>query len=289
MDLDTVADELYGAPLEEFTSTRNERAKHVRAAGDRQLAEQIVALRKPTQSAWLANQLVRSHPDEIELLLGLGRELRDVMADVSGDELRQLTKQRYQLVSALVSQTRSLGHALGRRVTDEVAQAVRTTLEATLSDELCADLLAAGRLTEPLEVSSAFGVPSSQSSRPRKLSERHSTTDTGTVSDLDEQRRRRARQRAEERVEAAEAAAEQAESAVETAAEELQSAHQHTTEAAQYVDRLRDQLEHAVEVVSQREQEAKAAQEAHEMAQRHVREADEELADAQAALEDLQI
>ena len=65
MDLDSVADELYGLPLDEFTTTRNEHAKQARDAGDRELADQIRAMSKPTQAAWLVNQLVRRHAEEV--------------------------------------------------------------------------------------------------------------------------------------------------------------------------------------------------------------------------------
>lgn len=289
MDLDIVAAELYGVPLEEFTDIRNKRVKQARAAHARELADQIGSLRKPTQAAWLVNQLVRSHPDEIELLLELGRELRDVLADVSGDELRALTKQRYQLVSALVTQTRSLAQARGRRMSDDVGQAVRTTLEATLSDESCADALAAGRLTETLEVSSGFSVGSGDGGIRRKSPQlqQQSTTEPGTVTDLDAQRQRRARQRAKERVETAEASAERSRSAAEAASEQLQSAQQRMEGASAYVARLRQQLEEAVATLNQRGQEEQASREASEEAQRHEREADAELADARASLDDL--
>nr|MBA2444472.1 hypothetical protein [Nocardioidaceae bacterium] len=134
MDLDAEADELYGLPLEEFTSARNERVKRARADGDREVATELQGLRKPSVAAWLTNQLVRAHRDEIDALLELGGELREVMADLSGDELRELTKQRRQLVYALVQQARSLGSARGQRVTEDVAAFVKETLEATLSD-----------------------------------------------------------------------------------------------------------------------------------------------------------
>ncbi len=285
MDLDSVADELYGRSLEEFTVTRNERAKQARAAGDRQLADQIRSLSKPTQAAWLLNQLVRRHADEVELLLELGRELRDVLADVEGDELRELTQQRYRLVSALVEQTRSLAHAGGRRVTDDAARAVRTTLEATLSDESSADALAAGRLTKTLEVTSWFGV-SDEEGRPRKLRESPEPP-AGTVTDLDAQRQRRARQQAAQQVEAAQEKADSARLAVDRAAEHLRSAQQQTKDASTTVDRLRQELENAEAVRGNLEEQERAASQDSQHAQLQADEADDELTAAQTQLHDL--
>ena len=71
MDVDSVAGELYGLPPEEFVRARTGREKQARAAGDRDLAAQIHALAKPTAVAWLANQLVREHGDEIAPLLDI--------------------------------------------------------------------------------------------------------------------------------------------------------------------------------------------------------------------------
>lgn len=286
MNLDSVADDLYGLSLEEFTVTRNERAKQARAAGDRQLADQIRSLSKPTQAAWLVNQLVRRHADEVELLLELGRELRDVLADVEGDELRELTQQRYRLVSGLVEQTRSLAQGGGRRVTDDVAQAVRTTLEATLSDESSADALAAGRLTKTLDVSSWFGV-SDEEVDPRRKPRESSEPPAGTVADLDAQRQRRARQQAAQQVEAAQQHAERSRLTAERAAEHLRSAQQRSQDASATVDRLRQELEDAVATLQQLEEQEQAASRDSEQAHLRTDEADDELADAQAQLSDL--
>jgi hypothetical protein len=52
VDLDEVADELYGVPPEEFVATRRERERQARADGDRVLATSIAALPKPSLAAW---------------------------------------------------------------------------------------------------------------------------------------------------------------------------------------------------------------------------------------------
>jgi hypothetical protein len=286
MDFDTIADELYGVPLAEFTTTRNERAKQARADGDRPLAQQVQSIRKPTQAAWLLNQLVRSHSEETQLLLDLGRELREVLADVEGDELRALTRQRYQLVSALVEQTRALGLARGNRVTDDVAQAVRRTLEATLADEASAEALSAGRLTEPLEIPSGFSVDSSSAAeRPRQVKPPNASQ--GTVTDLDAERKRRARHAAEKQVAAAARRQEQARLSVDRARKHLESVRERTRRAAEDVDRLRDELRAAEAALSTSERQKEEAEQAAEGAQQTAHEAEEELAVARRQLDEL--
>ncbi len=72
-----IADELYGLPPEEFTAARTRYEKEAKAAGARDEAARIHSLAKPTVTAWLANQLARSHHEELEPLLELGAGLRD--------------------------------------------------------------------------------------------------------------------------------------------------------------------------------------------------------------------
>jgi hypothetical protein len=151
VDLDSVADELYGLPPEEFIATRTAREKQAKAAGDRELADAIRQLVKPNTVAWLANQLVREHRDEIGPLLELGAGLREATATLSGDELRTLGRQRHQLIYALVQLARALAVATGRKVSDDTVRGLESTLNAALADESAAALLLAGRLTDSLE------------------------------------------------------------------------------------------------------------------------------------------
>ncbi len=62
-------------------------------------------------SAWLANQLVRSHRAELEPLLELGGALRDATEKLDGDQLRELSRQQQKVMYALVQQARALARA----------------------------------------------------------------------------------------------------------------------------------------------------------------------------------
>ncbi|MFV2116986.1 hypothetical protein ACE14D_00390, partial [Streptomyces sp. Act-28] len=76
MDVESVADELYGLRPAEFTAAREQRAAQARAAGNHQLADRIRALRRPTLAAWASNLLVRSRPDEVRSFLASGDRVR---------------------------------------------------------------------------------------------------------------------------------------------------------------------------------------------------------------------
>lgn len=151
MDLEAVADELYGLRPEDFIATRTEREKQAKAAGEPALAAEIRGLVKPNVVAWLANQLVREHRDQIEPLLELGAGLREATATLSGEQLRTLGRQRHQLIYALVQLAKSIAAQDGRRVTDDTGRGLEATLHAALADEGAAEQLLGGRLTTSLE------------------------------------------------------------------------------------------------------------------------------------------
>ncbi|MFF1279932.1 hypothetical protein ACFVY4_03915 [Streptomyces sp. NPDC058299] len=108
MDLDAVADELYGLRPEEFVTARDRRARDARAAGDQGLAKAVGALRRPSRAAWVSNLLVRRQPEEVRSLLGLGEELRRAHRELDGVRLRRLASRQNEVIGALGRQARRL-------------------------------------------------------------------------------------------------------------------------------------------------------------------------------------
>lgn len=277
MDVDSVAQELFGLPMDEFTTVRNKRSKQARADGDRDLAQQIQRLRKPTTSAWLVNQLARHHADELEPLLALGRDLRAAGGSLGGDELRALTRQRHQVVHALVQVTRRRGREHGIKVSNAVADEVRGTLEASLADPDAATAVLAGRLTQPLQ-QVGFGVFAPDDRQPRAESTSRSEA---AVTDLDSHRRERAgraREQAEQALQQAEQALEQAQSSFRLAQHEQHAATEARRAADAEVERLRAELTGA-------EQEADAAAEQEQSSQDRAGDAEREVRDARSERE----
>jgi len=295
MDFETVADELYGLALEEFTGARNDRAKRARAEGDRELATQIQSLRKPTVAAWLTNQLVRASRNELDALLQLGGELREVMADLSGDELRELTKQRHRLVFALVQQARSLGHTRGHPMSEDVASVVRETLEATLSDSASADAVASGRLTDALRVSGFGGGARAQPSAKPAARGRTSGAGAGgaggTVTSIDAKRQQREareqREHAQRVLDAATKAVERAKAVTEQAESRLHTAQKQREAASAAVQRLRTALDEAVTELEVEDHQIELVAQEKDAAEAELHEVNRRLAEAEAVLKSL--
>lgn len=150
LDLDDVADALYGASPSSFVADRAAAVKAARAAGDKVTASAIGALRKPTTAAWLVNALVRHRGDDVDRLLDLGEAMREAQAALAGEQLRALTVQRQQVVAAMARQGRALAAELGHPVSEAVAEEVGETLRAALADPSASEAVRSGRLTASL-------------------------------------------------------------------------------------------------------------------------------------------
>jgi hypothetical protein len=84
VDVDRVVLELHGLAPEEFKAARNALVKATKAAGEHTASDSLKALRKPTLAAWLANQLVRTDPDQVNDLTELGGQLREAHLSADG-------------------------------------------------------------------------------------------------------------------------------------------------------------------------------------------------------------
>jgi hypothetical protein len=93
---------LYGLPQNEFVAARNALAKDLRGTGEREQADAVAALEKPSALAWAVNQLRRAESDAVERLLAVADELRQAQAGSKADRVRELTEEQQSLVRALV-------------------------------------------------------------------------------------------------------------------------------------------------------------------------------------------
>lgn len=144
------AEELYGLRPEEFTAARTAAATAARDSGDRVLAKAIQALRRPVVAAWSVNLLVRERRELVDQVVELGESLRQAQAMLRGEALRELTRQRRQLVAAVTQEVRSLAAAEGQKLSDAAVRQVEETLQAAMADPAAADAVRSGLLAQPL-------------------------------------------------------------------------------------------------------------------------------------------
>ena len=107
-----IADELYGLALADFTPARDARAKQLKAE-DAALAAQVKALRKPALGG-VGGQPARAPRDRAgrpgpRRRRGPAR----AQAELAGEELRALTRQRRQLTAAVTTRARAVAAERG--------------------------------------------------------------------------------------------------------------------------------------------------------------------------------
>lgn len=147
---------LYAADPDTFIAQRTALVAEARAVKDRALATEIQALRRPTRSAWLVNQLARRHDTELGHLLELGPELSRAHTGGSMAQLREVSSLRRQVLDGLVRLARDLARSAGQEPTQATLAEVRTTLDAALTHPEVGAAVRAGVLTRAPESAAAF-------------------------------------------------------------------------------------------------------------------------------------
>jgi len=267
VDFEEAADALYAAPAADFIATRNELAKQLKADGDQLGSTRLKAMRKPTVAAWVANLVARSLPDDLDDLLALGDEFREATADLDGDRLRDLTPKRHQLLDKVSKEAVRLAVDEGQKVSADVGQKLRETLDAALIDPAAGDALREGRLSSALRhvgfgVVDENGEPSNvtpltderrQAARDRrKTQQAEADKESASARSKREAAEREAEEReAAERAKAKRAfedavtAAQEAEAKVEDLDNQLDDAREALADAQELVKRLGGELDDA--------------------------------------------
>jgi hypothetical protein len=144
-------DRLFGLPLEDFVRERDALAKRLRGEGDREGADAVKALGKPSAAAWAANQVLRTQRNDARALLAAGRELADAQERMLAGkgapaDLRGAAERERDAVDRLVAAAAGLLDGRGRGLSPALLDRVRDTLHAVALDSEAHEEAAAGRL-----------------------------------------------------------------------------------------------------------------------------------------------
>jgi len=226
-NLESEIDRLYALDPGEFVAERDRVARELRDAGQREEAEQVKSLRKPTVSAATINQLARRERREVDLLLDAGHRLREAQQKLlAGEDPGSLDEARRIEREALVKLRRASQAILAEsgRESSTTLDRIMTTLQAAAVSDEGRELLALGRLTGDLEATGfdllapmAKGAPKRKRPAPRPKPK--PKPDRRRI----EQARAKVRE-AERHLRAAERDAEKARSELERAEKELRDA-----------------------------------------------------------------
>jgi hypothetical protein len=147
---DGAIDQLFAAPLDEFTSRRNALAKDLSSAGDKERAAEVKRLGKPSAAAWTLNQLARSDPSGVADLLETADRLRAAQRGEGGD-LRSLNAEIRSQVTELLGEAQAITESSGRQATQTLKNLVTQSLMAAAGNENAGAALRAGRLSRELQ------------------------------------------------------------------------------------------------------------------------------------------
>ena len=150
LTLERAVDELYGAPLPDFVTTRTRLAARAKEQGASGLAREISALRKPTVVAWLLNQVTRREPEALELVQHVGHRMRVATAAGDTEALRGLRGEREAAIIGLVAAVADVAEDDGRSLSSGAEDEVRSTVVAALASEESSNALASGALLRAL-------------------------------------------------------------------------------------------------------------------------------------------
>lgn len=157
-------DALYGLPLDEFTPARDALAKELRAGGERAAADWVKALKKPTATAWLVNQLARTQGADAKGVLDSGEAVRAAQERALAGkgkpgELGEATEEHGRAMRALLGKAPGLLDREGRSPSAATLDRAAETLRAIALDDEARAGFASGRLTRERQASGLGFAP----------------------------------------------------------------------------------------------------------------------------------
>jgi hypothetical protein len=234
--LPKAAEELYVAPLEEFTPTRNALVKALREAGDGKAAETVAKLRKPSVSAWLVNQLVHHEGKTMSRFFAAADELRraeeGAVSGKGAGPLRTALARQREATEAALNAARRIGGGFSAQTFDRV----RETLEAAIGDPQARAAVESGRLARELRPGGAIPVAPAGRGTASKAAGKRDTKAAGLRAKVHELR---------EALVDAESEEEQRTAAKEEAEERLRAARGGLTDTRARIRKLRSELRSA--------------------------------------------
>lgn len=179
-------EDLYGLPLEEFTPARDALAKELKAAGRKEEAAEVKALRKPSLAAWALNRAARDHGDAIDQLRVAGADLRAAQDEALSGDAGRLRDAGRALAGEVDRVATLAGDALrsaGRPATAAQQEKMASTLRTAAVDDTAGDLLARGVLVDDLDATgfSLLASGSGDLSAPPRSSGPAKSTATATL------------------------------------------------------------------------------------------------------------
>jgi hypothetical protein len=233
---DDAVDELYALPLDEFVRGRNALVKELKAAGDKDAAAAVAALRRPSAPAWVVNQLARASADRLEAFLEAGAKVAEAQAGALRGAGSAPLREAAAAERAALRDVLAAAKPLARN--EALLTRVGSVLRAAVADPAVAEQVRAGRLSDEPEASALAGLGGLDTAAGATASGGDATQ---AEPDLEAERREARRHAIElaRRAEKAEREAARLEARAETAEREARERRQSADLAREEADELR--------------------------------------------------
>jgi hypothetical protein len=149
--VEDVVDELLAIPPKEFTAARNAAARQLAADGQREAADEIKGLPRPTLALWSLNRVAHEQADLVETFVDAAAKLRT--AHETGGDIRAATPPEREAEARVAAAAAKIAGGQGS-ATETVMRGIRQTLGAAAADPDVAATLTAGRLIREPEAPS---------------------------------------------------------------------------------------------------------------------------------------
>jgi hypothetical protein len=157
-------DEVYREHPGEFVSRRNELAKELQAAGDRDEAARVKKLRRPTAAAWLINLAAHSSPAELQEFAEASRELEQAQEralegeDEGAEKWRAAAEREREATTAVADRAARLARDVGHPPSPRAVEQAVETLRAAAADPELRERVVRGRV-ERERTAATIGTP----------------------------------------------------------------------------------------------------------------------------------
>jgi hypothetical protein len=231
-------DELYRDHPEGFTAGRNELAKDLRASGDRDEAERVKRLRRPSAAAWLVNRVAIDSPETMDAFGEASEELEKAQSRAvegkqgAATELRAAAARERDAVAAVLEEAERSARGVGHPPNARTLELVADTLRAASGDGEFRKRVRAGRLERERTAATLGTVPDKVPFRRRVGSEKRREVAQA----------QRELKRLEQELERVAATEERLQDQIERTSEALRSERRQLAEAKRESNRLRREL-----------------------------------------------
>lgn len=295
---ETLLRQLYATPPDEFVAARNAAVKELKAAGDRDAASAVGAMRRGSWVDWALNAVAVDEPELVERFVDAAAEMRAAqhaaIRGQSGTDVRAAIGELRERSAELAKRADKVltGHKRSSALAD-----LTERLAGVAADEEAAEHLRLGRLhgdTGSLQAFFGDADLTTAPSRPTKQraskedrpAKRRTTPTTDERGDGESTAKERARQIAAQR-QRLERQAKEAERAHRHAVREAERADTAVEKARAAVDAAREKLEAARAELERAEQALTDAESERDTTAEAAQAAERELEDARQAIEDL--